>query len=144
MSSRFWLQRTIGLIDGLFQRGQNYGIISGRSFPRVPESPERKSWLGGELQALAKSGVNVLVSLTAEEFAELELQDEERLCGECGLRFISFPIPDRSVPFSMPEAVRTIDLILDELWAGKAVAVHCRTFCLDCRHPAQIPRHGGG
>jgi protein-tyrosine phosphatase len=26
----------------------------------------------------------------------------------------------------MPEAGRTIDLILDELWAGKTVAVHCR------------------
>jgi hypothetical protein len=58
-----------------------------------------------EIQALAKAGVNVLVSLlTADEVAELELQDEERLCGDCGIRFISFPIPDRGVPFSTAEA----------------------------------------
>ena len=69
----------------------------------------------------------MLVSLlTADEVAELELQDEERLCGDCGLHFISLPIPDRSVPFSMPEAGCIIDPILEELWAGKAVAVHCR------------------
>jgi protein-tyrosine phosphatase len=89
--------------------------------------PRGGDWPGDELQALAKAGVNVVVSLlTADEVAELDLQDEERLCGEFGLRFISFPIPDRSVPVAMPEAGRTIDVILEELWAGKAVAVHCR------------------
>ena len=89
--------------------------------------PRGGDWLDGEIQALAKSGVNVVVSLlTADEVAELELQDEERLCGDCGLRFISFPIPDRGVPLSTAEAGRTVDLILEELWAGKAVAVHCR------------------
>ena len=89
--------------------------------------PRGGDWLDGEIQSLAKAGVNVVVSLlTADEVAELELQDEERLCGDCGLRFISFSIPDRGVPFSMPEAGRTLDLILDELTAGKAVAVHCR------------------
>ena len=89
--------------------------------------PRGGDWLDGEIRSLSKSGVNVLVSLlTADETAELELQDEERLCGECGLRFISFPIPDRGVPFSMPEAAQMVDLSLEELWAGKAVAVHCR------------------
>ena len=89
--------------------------------------PRAGDWLDGEIQSLAKADVNVVVSLlTADEVAELELQDEERLCGDCGLRFISFPIPDRSVPLSMPEAARNIDLILEELRAGKAVAIHCR------------------
>jgi phage/plasmid-like protein (TIGR03299 family) len=75
----------------------------------------------------AVEGDNVVVSLlTADEVAELELQDEERLCGDCGLHFISFPIPDRGVPFSMSETSQVVDLILDELWAGKAVVVHCR------------------
>lgn len=67
-----------------------------------PRSGDRP---GDKLQALAKAGVNVLVSLlTADQIAELELQDEERLCGDCGIRFISFLIPDRGVPLSMPEA----------------------------------------
>ncbi len=89
--------------------------------------PRGGDWLDGEIQALAKAGVGVVVSLlTADEVADLELQDEERLCGDCGLRFISLPIPDRSVPFSTAEAGRTVDLILEELGAGRAVAVHCR------------------
>jgi protein-tyrosine phosphatase len=89
--------------------------------------PRGGDWLEGEIQSLGKMGVNVIVSLlTADEVAELELQDEERLCGDHGLRFISFPIPDRGVPFSTAEAGRTIDLILDELWAEKAVVIHCR------------------
>ena len=67
--------------------------------------PRGGDWLDDEIRSLAKVGVNVLVSLlTADEVAELELQDEERLCGDCGIRFISFPIPDRGVPFSIPEA----------------------------------------
>ncbi len=106
--------------------------------------PRGGDWLGDELQALAKAGVNVLVSLlTADEVAELDLQDEERLCGDCGLRFVSFPIPDRSVPFSMPEAGRALDLILEELLAGKAVAVHCRILFSEqksCQHDRGIGR----
>ena len=104
--------------------------------------PRGGDWLDGEIQSLAKAGVNVVVSLlTADEVAELELQDEERLCGDCGLRFISFPIPDRSVPFSMPEAGRTVDLILEELWAGKAVVIHCRILFSEqtsCQHDGEL------
>jgi protein-tyrosine phosphatase len=89
--------------------------------------PRGGDWLDGEIRSLAEAGVNVLVSLlTADEVAELELQDEERLCDDCGVRFISFPIQDRGVPFSISDARRTIGLILTELRAGKTVAVHCR------------------
>jgi len=89
--------------------------------------PRGGDWLEDELKALAKQDVDVLVSLlTADEVADLELQDEERLCGDCGLRFISFPIPDMGVPYSMPDTSQVVDLILEELCAGKAVAVHCR------------------
>ncbi len=105
----FWIDRVAKGLLGLMPR------------------PRGGDWLDGEIQSLAKAGVNVVVSLlTADEVAELELQDEERLCGDCGLRFISFPIPDRGVPFSTADAGLNMDLILEELWAGKAVAVHCR------------------
>lgn len=99
----------------------------GQGLLGIMPRPRGGDWLGDELQALAKAGVNVMVSLlTADEVADLGLEDEERLCGVCGLRFMSFPIPDRGVPFSIPEARRFFDLILDALWAGKAVAIHCR------------------
>ena len=49
--------------------------------------PRGGDWLDGEIRSLAEAGIKVLVSLlTADEVAELELQDEERLCGECGIR----------------------------------------------------------
>jgi protein-tyrosine phosphatase len=89
--------------------------------------PRGGDWLDGEIEGFAKAGVNVVVSLlTADEVAELSLQDEQRLCGERGIRFISFPIPDRGVPPSSPEAGRTVDMLLGELRAGKDVAIHCR------------------
>jgi protein-tyrosine phosphatase len=89
--------------------------------------PRGGEWLDRDVQTLAKAGVSVIVSLlTADEVAELELQDEERLCGDCNITFISFPITDRGVPLSIPEARRAVDLVLEELRAGKNVAVHCR------------------
>jgi len=99
----------------------------GKGIVGIMPRPRGGDWLDRDIQSLAKESVNVLVSLlTADEVAELELQDEEQLCGDCGLCFISFPIPDRGVPFSVAEAGHTVDLILEELWAGKAVVVHCR------------------
>ena len=45
--------------------------------------PRGGDWLDGEIQSLAEAGVHVVVSLLpADEVAELELQDEERLCDE--------------------------------------------------------------
>jgi hypothetical protein len=83
--------------------------------------PRGGDWLDGEIGGLAKAGVEVLVSLlTVEEVVELGL------CGECGIRFISFPIPDRGVPFSILEAQQIVALILADLRAAKTVATHCR------------------
>jgi protein-tyrosine phosphatase len=101
------------------------GVEEGRL--GIMARPRGGDWLDGEIRSLAKAGVNVLVSLlTADEAADLQLQDEERLCTGCGVRFISFPISDRRVPFSLREARHTIDLILGTLRAGKTVAIHCR------------------
>ena len=43
-----------------------------------------------------------------------------------GIRFISFPIPDRGVPASGAAAATLIAVTSDALEAGKNVAVHCR------------------
>jgi len=93
----------------------------------VMSRPRGGDWLNEELLALAQARVEVLVSLlTAEEVAELELQEEERLCGNCGIHFVSFPISDRGVPLSIPDTGRIVDLMLAELRAGKTLAIHCR------------------
>jgi len=46
--------------------------------------------------------------------------------GANGIRFISFPIPDRGVPVSTPAAASLITAISDALETGDHVAVHCR------------------
>ena len=43
-----------------------------------------------------------------------------------GIRFISFPIPDRGIPASTRDAVRLMGEIANALQQGKNVAVHCR------------------
>jgi hypothetical protein len=47
---------------------------------------------------LSREGVDVLVSmLTEEEADELGLQSESEECGAATIRFVSLPVPDRSV-----------------------------------------------
>jgi protein-tyrosine phosphatase len=65
-------------------------------------------------------------STSDREVRELELGAEGALCGEQGIQYRSFPIPDRGVP-SAVEAVRGLvaDLIAS-LEAGHNVVAHCR------------------
>ena len=52
------------------------------------------------------AGINVVVSLLeSDEAAQLNLLDESKVAEAKGIRFISFPIPDRGVPTSVPAAV---------------------------------------
>jgi protein-tyrosine phosphatase len=64
--------------------------------------------------------------LEADEAAQLDLVDEAKAAGANGIRFISFPIPDRGLPASAPAAVSLIAAISDALESGQNVAVHCR------------------
>jgi protein-tyrosine phosphatase len=61
-----------------------------------------------------------------EEAAQLDLLGERQAAENHAIRFISFPIPDRSVPASLQEALSLIGRITAQLNAGKNVAVHCR------------------
>jgi protein-tyrosine phosphatase len=80
-----------------------------------------------EISALRNDGVDVLVSLLeSHEIRELELKDEGTLCAEHGISFVSHPIADRGVPQSRDEFAALVTRLLNELQAGKAVAVHCR------------------
>jgi protein-tyrosine phosphatase len=64
--------------------------------------------------------------LEEDEAAQLDLADEAKAVEADGLRFISFPIPDRGVPASTPAAVSLLASIAGALEEGKNVAVHCR------------------
>ncbi len=89
--------------------------------------PRGGDWLEDEAQAWRQSGLDVIVSLLADdEVADLDLAREAELSRAAGLEFISFPITDRSVPASQ---AATLDLLRDlagMLASGKSVGIHCR------------------
>ena len=83
--------------------------------------------LRNEIAALRKDGIDVLVSLLeSHEVRELELKDEAMLCAEYGISFLSHPIKDRGTPHSKSEFANLIATLLNEIRAGKSVAIHCR------------------
>lgn len=82
--------------------------------------------LPGEIRGFHVEGVDVIVSLLErEEALSVGLAREEELCGEQGIVFRSFPIPDRSVPESMGEVRELVRCLRGELAAGRSVVFHC-------------------
>jgi len=93
----------------------------------IAARPRGGDWIYEEAKAWRQAGIDVVVSLLEEREAEqLGLGDERKSTEENGMRFISFPIPDRGVPSSMREAVSVIADVADVLEQGKNVAIHCR------------------
>jgi len=89
--------------------------------------PRGGDWLDDDATGWRQAGVDVVVSLLeSAEAAQLDLLDEPRAAEANGVRFISFPIPDRGVPASVPTAASLMAKIANALEEGKNVAVHCR------------------
>jgi protein-tyrosine phosphatase len=89
--------------------------------------PRGGDWLEDEIRALKKSGVDVIVSaLERDEVEELQLEQEEEVCRTAGVEFLSFPIPDRSLPESVERFEAFVESADRHLSAGKAIVVHCR------------------
>jgi protein-tyrosine phosphatase len=73
------------------------------------------------------AGIDTVVSLlTSEEEQDLDLDRESQATRVRGMKFISFPIPDRQVPSSQTEIAAVLERMEAELSAGKNVVVHCR------------------
>jgi protein-tyrosine phosphatase len=93
----------------------------------VSSRPRGGDWLSDETVRWRQSGIQTVLSLlTKEEESELAIQDEADEVVKQGMRFISFPIPDRGIPASSTAAVEMLDDVHDELQRGKNVLVHCR------------------
>lgn len=89
--------------------------------------PRGGDWLEDEIQSWRRSGVDVVVSLLAnDEIADLCLTDEETLCQANGIQFYSFPITDRSVPSSREAFTGLVLKLAKQLADGKNLAIHCR------------------
>lgn len=89
--------------------------------------PRGGDWIEDEIEAWQQAGLDVVVSLLEEqEAAQFELGHEGDVAKSKGVRFISFPIPDRGVPTSTREAHSLFSTVAATLEEGKNVAVHCR------------------
>jgi protein-tyrosine phosphatase len=93
----------------------------------ISSRPRGGDWLADEIASWRRKGIDAILSLlTPEEEKELDLVAEAKDAHEQGLRFVSLPIADRSVPASEPALEATLESIESKLTAGKAVLVHCR------------------
>ena len=89
--------------------------------------PRGGDWLADEMRVWKEAGVEFVVSLlTGNEVAELGLADEEQLCDENGMQFLSFPIGDRSVPMSKASVQQLVAALATEIGKGRSIAIHCR------------------
>src|SRR5688500_18362670 len=89
--------------------------------------PRGGDWLEDEMAAWRRDGIDVVVSLlTPDEVAEFELQGEAEAARDAGIRFRSFPVPDRDVPASQSRFRELVTELAGELGVGRRVAVHCR------------------
>jgi protein-tyrosine phosphatase len=93
----------------------------------VATRPRGGDWLEDEVIGWRRAGIDVVVSLLeSDEANQLDLVDERRAVEANGIRFISFPIPDRGVPASVSAAISLMANIAGALEEQKNVAVHCR------------------
>jgi protein-tyrosine phosphatase len=93
----------------------------------VAARPRGGDWLKDEISAWRNAGVNAVVSLLdANEAAQFDLEQESAVVESNGIRFFSFPIPDRGIPESTREALSLLSNLVAALDQGQIVAVHCR------------------
>lgn len=89
--------------------------------------PRGGDWLEDEISGWRRAGIDAVLSLlTNEEEHDLDLKTEKTVAKAHGMKFISFPIPDRQVPDSEAEMASTLEILDAALSSGKNVVVHCR------------------
>ena len=93
----------------------------------VVSRPRGWDWLEDEAIGWHTAGLDVIVSLLEkEEAAQLGLAQEAEAASSKGIQYLSFPIPDRDVPSSLPATLLLVRKIVTELESGRNVAIHCR------------------
>jgi protein-tyrosine phosphatase len=93
----------------------------------IMPKPNGGKHLEDEIRSLKREGTDVLVSLlTPDEEFDLGLEFERAACSGHGIRFRSFPIPDRDVPSSTKAFLKFIDTLHQDLLQGRSIVAHCR------------------
>jgi protein-tyrosine phosphatase len=89
--------------------------------------PRGDDWLKNDLQRIRMAGIQTIVStLESWEARELGLAGEDGMAENLGFQFISYPMPDRSVPFHREDFSQFVSMLAKRLQAGEKIGVHCR------------------
>lgn len=89
--------------------------------------PRGNGELQTDLEVLRAGGIDTLVSLlTPEDNDELGLTEEGPIAGQLGMRFVSYPIPDREAPADRTGYRALITDLRDQVRAGRSIGAHCR------------------
>ncbi|MCL4850639.1 MAG: dual specificity protein phosphatase family protein [Bryobacteraceae bacterium] len=89
--------------------------------------PRGGEWLEDEITSWQREGVNTVFSLlTDEEERDLGILKEKAEVEAHGMKFFSYPIPDRQVPDSEANLGKALAKLEAELAAGRNVVLHCR------------------
>lgn len=89
--------------------------------------PRGGEWLEDEITSWQRSGVNTVFSLlTDEEERDLDISREATEARAHGMKFLSYPIPDRQVPDSESNLAKALEKLEGQLADGKNVVLHCR------------------
>ena len=89
--------------------------------------PTGDNWVFAEMLALRQAGIDIVVSMLEDvEAAVLGLEREREAAQYAGMSFVSFPIPDHSVPPNLEAFLEFLSQLELQLRAGKRVGVHCR------------------
>ena len=93
----------------------------------IMPAPHGGSRMEDEIRLLKRESTDVLVSLLtpAEEF-DLGLEHERAACDGHGIKFRSFPIPDRDIPESTEAFLKFIDTLHYDLLQDRSIVAHCR------------------
>lgn len=101
--------------------------VAGPGRLAVAARPRGGDWLDDEIRGWERAGVTIVVSLLEPaEVAELDLAGEEAACADCGIEFVSFPIPDRQTPTSRTTFEDLVWAVQACVSTGATVVVHCR------------------
>jgi len=89
--------------------------------------PRGNDWLEGEIKRLKNIKVDIVISLLEQhEIIELEIEKEAAFCKENNIKFINYPIKDRSVPDDKSSFLKLIEFMFENLETQKKIIVHCR------------------
>jgi len=89
--------------------------------------PRGDDWLENDLQRIHMAGIQTIVStIESSEARELGLAEEGRTVERLGMRFISYPLQDSSVPSRREDFTEFVLKLGRRLQSGERIGVHCQ------------------